>query len=287
MTTTTDLITYNVRERGRKARGQDRNFDTSALAKLINGADVQEKVKHGDMVGYFGHWPRIKLGMEPAEGGIVDGKVVAVSPALRTVELRADADGTIRHRAEFLDTNEGLIAARLYHSKTGGFSSAITPLPGTNPVLPAGFHGFDYVLEPNYTTNRGHKVMLDGVEVPASERDELLAMLDSAVGESVMAAATINRLFDSLYEQHKLALETLERLAQENDLLVGRLASGQQGSVLDGVGERPLMAMKAPDYERYLGMELAPLQRLPESRGGDASGRALDAVIRRMGLEGF
>lgn len=285
MTITTDLITYNVRDRGRKARGQDRNFDTKALANLINGPDVQEKVKHGDMVGYFGHWPRVKLGMEPQEGGIVDGRVVSVTPALRTIELKAEADGTIRHRAEFLDTNEGLIASRLYQSKTGGFSSAITPLPGTNPILPAGFHGFDYVLEPNYTTNRGHKVVLDGVE-GLSEREELLAMLDSAVGESVMAAATINRLFDSLHAQHRLALETLERLAQENDLLIGRLAAGQTGALLDDVGTKPLMALKAPDYERYRDMELAPLQRLPQS-GDDAQSRALDAVISRMGLGGF
>lgn len=285
MTITTDLITYNVRDRGRKARGQDRNFDTKALANLINGPDVQEKVKHGDMVGYFGHWPRVKLGMEPQEGGIVDGRVVSVTPALRTIELKAEADGTIRHRAEFLDTNEGLIASRLYQSKTGGFSSAITPLPGTNPILPAGFHGFDYVLEPNYTTNRGHKVVLDGVE-GLSEREELLAMLDSAVGESVMAAATINRLFDSLHAQHRLALETLERLAQENDLLIGRLAAGQTGALLDDVGTKPLMALKAPDYERYRDMELAPLQRLPQS-GEDAQSRALDAVISRMGLGGF
>lgn len=285
MTITTDLITYNVRDRGRKARGQDRNFDTKALANLINGPDVQEKVKHGDMVGYFGHWPRVKLGMEPQEGGIVDGRVVSVTPALRTIELKAEADGTIRHRAEFLDTNEGLIASRLYQSKTGGFSSAITPLPGTNPILPAGFHGFDYVLEPNYTTNRGHKVVLDGVE-GLSEREDLLAMLDSAVGESVMAAATINRLFDSLHAQHRLALETLERLAQENDLLIGRLAAGQTGALLDDVGTKPLMALKAPDYERYRDMELAPLQRLPQS-GDDAQSRALDAVISRMGLGGF
>lgn len=287
MTTTTDLITYNVRDRGRKARGQDRNFDTAALAGLINGAAIQEKVKHGDMVGYFGHWPRVKLGMEPQEGGIVDGRVVSVSPALRTIELQADADGTIRHRAEFLDTNEGLIAARLYQSKTGGFSSAITPLPGTSPILAAGFHGFDYVLEPNYTTNRGHKVVLDGVEVELSEREELLAMLDSAVGESVMAAATINRLFDSLHAQHQRALDALERVSRENDLLVGRLAAGQTG-LLDSVRQGPLVAGKVRDFERFRGMELASLQKLdsPKTEAQAQASQELGYLINRMGLSG-
>ncbi len=288
MTTTTSLITYNVRDRGRKARGQDRNFDTAALAALINGPAIQEKVKHGDMVGYFGHWPRVKLGMEPQEGGIVDGRVVSVSPALRTLELQADPDGTIRHRAEFLDTNEGMIAARLYQSKAGGFSSAITPLPGTNPVLPANFHGFDYVLEPNYTTNRGHKV-LDGADQAASEREELLAMLDGAVGESMMAAVSINRLFDSLHQQHQLALQTLERLARENDLLIGRLAAGQSGSVLDSAGVAPLRANPAPDFERFRSMELAPLQRIAdeESAGSKAAERELGVMVERMGLRGI
>lgn len=285
MTTTTDLITYNVKDRGRKARGQDRNFDTAALAALINGPEIQEKVRHGDMVGYFGHWPRVKLGMEPQEGGIVDGKVVAVSPALRTIELSADPDGTIRHRAEFLDTNEGLIAARLYQSKTGGFSSAITPLPGTTPIMAAGFHGFDYVLEPNYTTNRGHKVVLDGAEQELSEREALLALLDSAVGESVLAAITINNLFDSLYAQHLRALETLERLSNENDLLVGRLASGQTGAVLDGVPVKAAMVGQVPDYERFRSMELAPLQRLKQP-DGEVSERAAADLAHAAGRLG-
>ena len=287
MTTTTNLITYNVRERGRKARGQDRNFDTAALAKLINGPAIQEKVKHGDMLGYLGHWPRVKLGMEPQEGGIVDGRVVSVSPALRTIELSADADGTIRHRAEFLDTNEGMIAARLYGSKAGGFSSAITPLPGTNPVLPSGFHGFDYVFEPNYTTNRGHKVVLDSVDVEGlSERDALMAIMDSAVSESLQAASSIGALFDALQAQHMRTLESLEHLARENDLLIGRLAAGQKGAILDDARQAPLIAGKVPDFERFRSMELAPLQKLPEKSdpAAELAARELSYAKSRMGV---
>lgn len=36
------------------------------------------------MRGYFGQWPRIKFGMMPAEGGLIDGKSIAVEPALLT-----------------------------------------------------------------------------------------------------------------------------------------------------------------------------------------------------------
>lgn len=286
MTTTTDLITYNVRERGRKARGQDRNFDTAALAKLINGPAIQEKVKHGDMLGYLGHWPRLKLGMEPQEGGIVDGRVISVAPALRTIELSADADGTIRHRSEFLDTNEGMIAARLFNSKAGGFSSAITPLPGTNPVLPSGFHGFDYVFEPNYTTNRGHKVVLDSVDVEGmSEREALMAIMDSAVAESLQAASSIGALFDALQAQHMRTLESLEHLALENDLLIGRLAAGQKGGILDDARIGPLVASRAPDYERYRSMDLVPLQRLPDPKSDavQQTEREMQHLMSRLG----
>lgn len=256
----TDLITYNVKDRGRKARGVDRNFDTAALAKLINGASVQEKVRHGDMFGYYGHWPRQVLGMEPSEGGIIDGKVISIPPALRTIELRADNDGTIYHRAEFLDTNEGKTAARLYASKAGGFSSAIDAVPNTSPAVAKRFCGFDFVLEPNYTTNRGHKVMLDSV---LSERDRMMVMLDSAVGESMDAAAAMGAIFDALQAQHERALKALERVEAENNDLLGRMARGRTDAVLDGVTMRPIRASKPDDYEAYRSMPLARLSELP------------------------
>jgi hypothetical protein len=253
-----DAITYNVRERGRKARGQDRNFDTVALARLINSPAVQEKVKHGDMFGYFGHWPRIKFGMEPAEGGIIDGKVVPVPTALRTIELSADNDGNITHRPEFLDTNEGRIAARLYQSKAGGFSSAIMSLPGTSPAIPSGFYGFDYVLEPNYTTNRGHKVVLDGA-AGEEEQAEFMAMLDSVMGEATQAAGLINALYDSLQSQHTLALETMGRMQAENEELMAMLAR-KGGVLLDSVGDftAPIRSVE-PEFDKWKTADLAPV----------------------------
>lgn len=275
MTLTTDLITYNVNERGRKARGRDRNFDTAALAALINGPAVQEKVRHGDMFGYFGHWPRIKFGMEPAEGGVIDGKAISVPAALRTIELSADADGTIRHRAEFLDTNEGRIAARMYQSKAGGFSSAIDTVPRTAPSLPAGFYGFDYVLEPNYSTNRGHKVMLDSAAADGEGEGyagELMAILDAAMGESTQAASILNTLFDSLHAQHLVALETVQRLAQENDELIARLARARGGqpvldsAALEDARMAPVRGSLPPDFEQFRRVELARLQDLPRPR---------------------
>jgi hypothetical protein len=282
----TAMITYNVHDRGRKARGVDRHFDCVALARLINGPAVQEQVKHGDMLGYFGHWPRVKFGMQTQEGGILDGKVISLPTAIRTVHLSADEQGNITHQAEFLDTNEGRLAASLYDSATGGFSSAMDAVPRTSPSIPSAFYGFDFVLEPNYTTNRGHKAVLDAVggEAGAEEREAMFALLDAVASESSIAL----QMFDSLHAQHMRALETLERVTQENDLLIGMIAAGQTAPVLDGiVGEGGRIAPKrhnpAPDFDKYRSLPLAALQRIEEAAPDDNSAEA--GVMRAYGLK--
>lgn len=263
---TTDPITYNVTDRGRKARGQDRNFDTVALASLINGASVQEKVKHGDMLGFLGHWPRIKFGMNPAEGGVVDGKAVVMPIAIRTVELSASPDGGITHRTEFLDTEHGEAALRLFKSKAGGFSSAIEPVPGSCPTIARGFWGFDFVYEPNFTQNRGHSITLDGVG------DDVAGLLDAVLLMAGEGDMEMRALFDSLHGQHLSALESMTRLSRENDWLINRLAAikgTDKATVLDSVMLEDIRigpmrtTMALPDFERFKTAPLEALTSLP------------------------
>ena len=200
----TEVIRYNLRDRGRQFRGKERNFDVPRIVATVNGGACQEKVRHRDMFGYFGHWPRVKFGMNPSEGGLVDGKQVAVEPALVTISLKAFDDGTIEHQAEFLDTNAGRLAQRLYASKAGGFSSAIDEL---RPE----FYGFDYVLEPNYTKNRGYDLALDGV----------LGTFDAveAVAEYQEQIAGIGKLLDCVQQDRDRAVGDLERALS----VVGRM----------------------------------------------------------------
>src|SRR5258708_18352055 len=153
----TEIIRYNLTERGRTYRGKERSFDIPRIVAAINSGACQEKVKHRDMLGYYGHWPRVKFGMNPAEGGVVDGKAVRVEPAIVTTYLKALDDGTVEHQEEFLDNDAGKLAYNLYKSKAGGFSSAIDEFRRSGPE----FYGFDYVLEPNYSTNRGYDIALD------------------------------------------------------------------------------------------------------------------------------
>lgn len=224
----TGVIRYNLADRGRKHRGPERHFDTAVAARLINSGIVQEKVKHGDMLGYFGHWPRVQFGLNPAEGGIVQGKAVSVEPALRTVSLVAFPDGWVEHEAEFLDNANGKIAARLFASKAGGFSSAIRAPEIGGKAIATEFHGFDYVLEPNYSSNRGYGLTLDGV---ASEDDIL-----DAVAERQQIMELCSGMLDSVQTEYDQMAQALARAEEEITYLVSQLArSGKQAAVLDGV----------------------------------------------------
>lgn len=284
----TDPITYNVTDRGRKARGQDRNFDTVALANLMNGASVQEKVKHGDMLGFLGHWPRIKFGMNPAEGGVVDGKAVVMPIAVRTIELSAMPDGTITHRTEFLDTEHGEAALRLFKSKAGGFSSAIVPVPGSSPIIPRDFFGFDFVYEPNYSGNRGHSITLDSVG------EDVAGLLDAVLLMAGEGDMEMRALFDSLHGQHLSALEAMTRLSRENDWLINRLAAikgTDQAAILDSamledVRIGPMRTtMALPDFERF---KTAPLEALSSLPVNDSVVPTADSEFaeRRYGFKG-
>lgn len=274
----TERISYNVNERGRKFRGQDRHFDTIALAKLLNGGDVQERIKHGDMVGYFGHWPRIKFGMNPTEGGIVEGKQVALEPAVRTLSLVAKPDGTIEHEQEFLGTQSGKLAQRLYESKMGGFSSAIDQRRCGDISLPLNFYGFDYVLEPNYTTNRGHEVALDDASHAAR-----LALFDDA-GSLLQMFDSVNALYVQCQAAYERQAVVMKELAEENAELLSMLvnAGGKKPErVLDSIAPQNIYlgeAGRLAGAERFLD---APLTTMQVSKADEKKTKA-DGVISRL-----
>ncbi|HGM6620284.1 TPA: hypothetical protein ACKP6Y_001648 [Pseudomonas aeruginosa] len=211
------VITYNLKERGREHRGVKRSFDIPAIVKAINSPKCQERVRTRGMLGFFGHWPRLRFGLEPAEGGIAEGKAQAVEPAVVTVMLKAHSDGTIEHKTEFLDTSTGQLAARMYANRVGGFSSAI------DPRAPE-FYGFDWVNDPNYSTNRGYDLALDSVANGEMTLDDVL------LAEYAEQTTGMNRLMSMLESNMQLALDTAARLERENsdllDILSRKNAAG-------------------------------------------------------------
>ena len=214
----TGVIKYNLKERGRKYRGRDRHFDIRAIVRAINSPACQERVKKRDMLGFYGHWPRQKFGIYPAEGGLEGGKPAIVEPALVTTMLKAYDDGTVEHKVEFLDTDSGKIAQRLFNNRVGGFSSAI------DTAEPA-FYGFDYVLEPNYSTNRGWE-LLDSVDM--SEED-----IEAEIrNEQLRGVMELVKRYECALDS---ANETIERLSAENADLMSIAVTGKDTDALDSV----------------------------------------------------
>jgi hypothetical protein len=244
----TGRIRFNVTERLRRYRGQNRNFDTKVLSDLVNGPELQERVKNRDLHGYLGHWPRRVFGIEPGEGGIHQGKHVPLEPAIVTTHLHAAMDGTLEHETEFLDTATGRLAKRMFESKVGGFSSAISCRELAGRDIPVGFHGFDYVNEPNFNANRGYT--LDGVEEDSPE-----LVFDSALTESAQTLKILDGMYSSLQGNYDQLAQALARVTAERDELLGiaaragvpdaslksRMANLDRGGFrLDAVGSRPL-----------------------------------------------
>jgi hypothetical protein len=239
----TAVIRYNLQDRGRKYRGTERNFDLKAIADAINSPATQEKVKNRDMLGFYGHWARIKFGMNPAEGGIADGKAQSLEPAIVTTSLKADYQGNVEHVAEFLPTNAGQIAFKLWQGKTGGFSSAIDE---RKPE----FYGFDYVLEPNYATNRGFTfdsafegACEGGICKIGMNREDL----DEAISEEQING--LNRLLDSVTNEREHLTLLVEVLQEENAALKAQIEASKKAA-LDNV--EPLRSPKTPKKPKLI-----------------------------------
>lgn len=279
MSSKTGVISYNLAERARSFRGQDRNFDIAAAVRLINSGSVQERVKHGDMVGYFGHWPRTQFGLDPAEGGFLEGKQVSLEPAIRTTYLKALPDGTVEHEVEFLDTASGKIAERIYGSKAYGFSSAIDAKRLGDKLMPTGFFGFDFVREPNYSTNRGYAIALDGVY----DSEDVL----DAAAERTALFDEVNALLDSATLAQSTTLATLGRVMEENEELLSMLTrqTAKPEVVLDGLVNVIHGSKKGPlfEAEEFLDAVLPEYEKTDEEVKAPSPTPAADKFLERAG----
>ncbi len=217
------LITYNLQERGRQHRGKARNFNIKALCDSINGPATQERVKTRAMLGYFGHKPRILFGLEPVESGVVAGKYNEIEPAIVTTYLEAFPDGTVKHQTEFLDSVSGKKAARMFANRIGGFSSAIDEAKSE-------MYGFDYVLDPNFSTNRGFALDSAGLTL-----DQVMAYVKSEEDEF------LDKLIEAKDLQIAQMARALDSATTENEELLSILASkGAGNAVLDSVATLPI-----------------------------------------------
>jgi hypothetical protein len=218
----TNKITFNVNDLQRQHTGQKRRYDNVGLARLINSPTTQERIAKGDLLGFYGHWPRKKFGMQPKEGGMDGGKPITLKPAIRTTFLEADNNGNLTHQTEFLDTQEGKDAYDLYQNKVKNFNTTMTTIPKNVTEIPVSFYGFDYVLEPNFSGNRGYTLQFDSVpnDPILLERFDSIED-DSEVGELIHVFDSVE---DELLYQHHVMADLYRKL------------KGDYCHVLDSVG---------------------------------------------------
>jgi hypothetical protein len=223
----TSKITFNVNELQRQHTGQRRCYDNVGLARLINSPEIQERVSKGDLIGYYGHWPRKKFGMQPQEGGMDGSKPITLKPAIRTTFLEADNKGNLTHQTEFLDTQEGKDAYDLFQNKVGGFSAAMTTAPKGVTEIPVRFYGFDYVLEPNFSGNRGYTMAFDSVPNDPlilerfdsindeGDTGELIHVFDSVEDEVLYQNQVMGDLYRRLQGDYRHVLDSAGAMSGE------------------------------------------------------------------------
>ncbi len=279
----TPVIRYNLKDRGRQHTGQKRNFNIRAIADQINSPATQETVASRGMLGYYGHAPRIRYGLAPVEGGFEAGKYKVVQPAIVTTYLRADYDGNVEHRTEFLDTEDGQLAAKLWGNKVGGFSSAI------DEGKPA-FYGFDYVAQPNFLGNSFRGAALDSADTSGG-----LVTYDSvyAIEQTELATGhAIAALLDSVNVERAAASAVIDRLTLENEQLLSALAAKGMSAnvVLDSMDAvRPMVVAIAPidrmqrDRSYFLDSALPKFAPLPLPEPEEPKDYATQRLMNRYG----
>ena len=257
----TKVITYNIKDTGRNLTQTKRNYDIAGANALLNSATVQEGIKNGDYFGYFGHWIRELLGLDPQEGGFVDGKLVLVEPAIQIKQISSTSNGDVSFKVQFLDTPMGNMARRIYKQKKGGFSIVWDYyIQADGSYLPYQFYGLDLVLSPNFTKNRGYAmdsitrdllgtVAMDSADIfgIGSRLTPVFAKLRQLEADKLRLEATVDDLSTALSRQ-KPKKQTAMDSSKFN---LSQIAIGNNGlSLANDFLNAPLGAYDLPDDEK-------------------------------------
>lgn len=264
MSRLTKKITYSLKNRGYQYNGQNRDdLDIKATINLIRSPQVQELVNKGGILGFYGHQIRELLGLNPPETAVIDGKEIRIEPAIKTTLLEVDNDGNVTHQQQFFENEAGEHAFRQYKAGIGGFSSAFySPYQG-NKRVPQSFHGFDFVLRPNYDGNRGNG-MFDSLSGSSNvHHKQMLEQSVLAMYDHIMQS-NINYAVSDFHESRAIAAEkALEyELALKEKRRQRALANRQakQENQLDAMIATMLDGLNLDEYleqsDKFLTMQL-------------------------------
>lgn len=157
---------FSLLDNERKYTGTHRKYVISNARDICYSPKTREMIEKREALGFYGHMGRVLCGRPSLQVQELDvitlpnGTQAMVShiPSNVTVSFDVDADGTVKHKQEILDTETGKIVSGLHASRVGGFSWACPGADGGKNKLTTltGFAGFDYVLTPGFSANRGY-----------------------------------------------------------------------------------------------------------------------------------
>lgn len=255
MSRLTKKITYSLTNRGYQHNGQNRDdLDIRATINLIRSPQVQELVNKGGVLGFYGHQIRELLGLNPPETAVIDGKEIRIEPAIKTTLLEVDDDGNVTHQQQFFENEAGEHAFRQYKAGIGGFSSAFYSPYQNGKRVPQSFHGFDFVLRPNYDSNRGNG-MFDSLDCQLDNNHKHYLERSIITMYDHIQESNMNYSIHDYFESRAIAAETAlqqelllkEKRKQRALLLREKHAQAQEEKALASL----LDSMSLDEYLQY------------------------------------
>jgi len=126
--------------------GAERNYDLKAYQDMVESKSTQTRIKNGYSLGYYSHHSRDKAkGYTPSER---DAEGNIVFPVCKTLSMTWDSQNQeVIHTQRILNNPIGKEVQTLIKNAVGGFSSV-------HDLTEGKFLGFDYVVAPNFSSNR-------------------------------------------------------------------------------------------------------------------------------------
>ena len=225
---------FSLLDEGRQYTGNHRKYIIENAREICNSPATKEKIRLREALGFYGHGRRILAGKmnigEVEAVTLPDGGKAIVSniPSNVTVAFDVSPEGGVSHSQEVLDTETGKIVSTLHASRVGGFSWACPGVDGGRgkPTRLSGFSGFDYVLNPGFSSNRGY--ILECAADTAGQEQMILECLAATVkddrkaeeylaGWKLDTQARLAALEDAIFESTARQAELTERLRRSEE----------------------------------------------------------------------
>jgi hypothetical protein len=243
--------TFNLKDHGR-SDGNGRGYLVNSVRKLIDSVQFKERLKLGELYGYFGHNLRQLTGkMDLDEVSVIQYKgkpvVIETVPSNRTIHFDVNDEGIVTHTQEILDTPSGRAVKAMRDAGVGGWSWAVMGVPTALGAIARSFHGFDFVKHPSYIDNDKMQQLFESVGV--NDEDALLeSMFESAgfdAGQSAKLLGILNKRSPSVVEYEEITQDVMmleSALSSRESELAALLAESANRSVrmLEAVRASPI-----------------------------------------------